>query len=94
MNGTGFRVCVRTIVPSSVPQGRLNFRLVQIRFLTESNELGLLLTHTHKALLTAASSNPDGSAALPFVIPRVCDFIGFFTFLTYLSLLFSASVFI
>jgi hypothetical protein len=32
------------------------------------------------------------SAALPFVIPRGCDFIGFLTFLTYLSLLFSASV--
>jgi hypothetical protein len=37
---------------------------------------------------------PNESAALPFVIPRVCDFIGFFTFLTHLSLLFSASVFI
>jgi hypothetical protein len=29
-----------------------------------------------------------GSVAFPFVIPRVCDFIGFVTFLTYLSLLF------
>jgi hypothetical protein len=44
------------------------------------------------ALCLATALNE--SIALPFVIPRVCDFIGFFTFLTYLSLLFSASVFI
>jgi hypothetical protein len=31
--------------------------------------------------------------SLSFVIPRVCDFFGFFTFLTQLSLLFSASLF-
>jgi hypothetical protein len=66
------RACVRTPFPNSVPQGRLNFRAVQISGLVDSARLILL----DKRVLRPGRAKPgwgSGAADLETCCPNVCD---------------------